>query len=86
MNSPIKFDIKTHGIRKIIFNNTDEAWFWYYKEGTGARMAPREIENYANKLFFDDVLPKETVWDAIDKLGLKNYVVTLGICDERSCK
>jgi hypothetical protein len=78
--------VQTSGIRKIVFDNDDEAWYWQYKDGNGEPLAPLERDEYANKLFFDDKLPKETVWDAIEKLGLKNYTVTLGICDERSCK
>lgn len=85
-NIPIWEEKYDNGIRKIIFDNDDEAWYWPYEITNSEQMAPADVKNYSIKLFFDDKLPKDAVWDVIDTLGLKNYTVSLGICDERSYK
>ena len=72
------------GIRKITFSNKDEAWYWPYEVAKGDCLAPKEISDYSIKIFVDSKLPKEAARDAIDTLGLRNYTVNLGICDERS--
>ena len=76
--------IKMKEEKDLFFNNKDEAWYWPYEVAKGVHLAPTEIMNYAIDVFVDDSLPKETAWEVINTIGLKNYTIKFGICDERS--
>ena len=66
-------------IKRIIYANKDEAWYWRYQEENSDALPPMNLTQHSIKLFFDDALPKDSIWRTIEKLNLKNYIVNIGI-------
>lgn len=67
------------------FKNGDELLVYF----EGAPISPLkrvDIDKYTHRIFFDCKLPKGAERAAIQKLGLINYMVNIGFCDEESGK
>lgn len=63
------------------FDNDDIVMIYQY----GAQMNALEhddINSYVTRVFFDDRLPDSAFRASINKLGLKNYLIGVGLCDQ----
>ena len=67
---------------KIVFNNKDELIVYEYGTMPIGRLSKQEIDNYEHKIFFDYKLPEGAERAIIEQLGLTNYMVSIGICNE----
>jgi hypothetical protein len=64
-----------------IFQSGDEAIF-YIEDAKITKLTKKQIKNYKNHVFVDYKLPDSACRALIDKLGLRNYSIDFGICDE----
>lgn len=68
------------GIEKVYYVNGDEIWNICYEDAQIDRLAPDQIKECSIKIFVNDKLPKEAIYEVIYQLGLQNYAITVGIC------
>ena len=70
-----------NSIREMIYQSGDA--ISYYTYGMSIKpLAKYEIENYEIILFLDHKLPQGAERAIIEALGLRNYIIRIGICDE----
>jgi hypothetical protein len=54
-----------------------------YQYGAQIRtLEPDDINSYVTRVFFDDRLPDSAFRASINELGLKNYLIGVGLCDQ----
>ena len=76
--------VRKQGYTKTIFLNKDELVIYDYNEAQILPLTQLELNNYKQKIFFDYKLPKGAERAVIKQLGLLNYMVNIGICNEKS--
>ena len=65
---------------KTIFENNDILWLVDYSEYKFEKLKQSDTPV---ELFVDSELPADSAKRAIDELGLRNYMIRIGICDEK---
>ena len=65
---------------KTIFENNDILWMVDYSDYHFEKL---KQDNTPVELFVDSSLPGDSAKRAIDELGLRNYMLRIGICDEK---
>lgn len=68
------------GIIHTIFDNGDEVVVYNYENAQIVALTQYEIKNSTQKIFVDSMLPASASRAIVEKLGLINYTVTVGIC------
>ena len=69
------------GMEMVGFSNKTEIIVFY----EGAKLTPfkkHELNSCSVRIFFDYKLPDSDIRAYIDKLGLRNYIIGFGLCDE----
>lgn len=69
------------GMERVEFTNRTEVIVFY----EGAKLTPfkkHELNSCTVRVFFDYKLPDSDIRAYIDQLGLRNYIIGFGICDE----
>ena len=72
----------SEAIVHMIMDNKNEIIVWNYDKAPDYELKLRKLNKYAYKCFFDAELPKGTERAIIQKLGLMNYMISIGICDK----
>ena len=72
------------GTMLIKFENDDELLVYRYDIAKIVPLSKHNIKNYLIKLFLDYKLEAGAERTIIKQLGLLNYMINIGICDEKS--
>ena len=73
-----------NGVTTISYDNGDESIIIKYGEAKINKLIEYNIDHYSHRVFFDHKLPDSAFRAVIDSLGLKDYMIGVGICTERS--
>lgn len=74
----------TGGYVKTIFGNGDELIVYDYNNAKIEKLTKQERDDYAQRIFFDHKLPEGAERAIIEKLGLVDYMISVGICTKKS--
>ena len=72
------------GYHKIVFDNNDELLLYDYEKADITALTKHEKQQYEQNLFLDYKLPPGAQCAIVEKLGLLDYMVKIGICTENS--
>lgn len=75
---------KSRGCITTIFGNGDELIVYDYNIAKFEKLTKDERDNYAQRIFFDHKLPEGAERAIIEKLGLVDYMISVGICTKKS--
>lgn len=65
---------------KTYFENGDELLVYRYEDAEIEALTKQEKEKYVHRIFFDYKLPEGAERAVIEKLGLLDYMINVGIC------
>lgn len=77
-----KYEQDSEAIVHIVMDNKNEIIVWNYDKAPDYELKLPKLDKYAYKCFFDIKLPEGTERAIIQKLGLMNYMISIGICDK----
>ena len=66
----------------IEFNNKTEIIIFYGDGVKADKLKKHELSSCTIRVFFDYKMPDSAIRAYLDQLGLRNYIVGFGICDE----
>ena len=72
------------GYLKVIFDNDDELLLYNYEKANIIALTENEKQQYEQNLFLDYKLPPGAQCAIVEKLGLLDYMIKVGICTENS--
>lgn len=70
------------GMERIEFNNKTEIIIFYGDNIKVDKFKKHELASCTIRVFFDYKMPDSAIRAYLDGLGLRNYIVGFGICDE----
>lgn len=85
-------DIKTNcvvdknGMVRTIFSNGDEVVVYDFEEAQMLPLLPYDKAHFVHKIFVDSELPDSAARATIERLGLIDYIVSIGICSPKGGK
>ncbi len=77
----VRFSSCLDGYLITIFSSGDEV-ILYTEEAKINKLTKKQIKSYKNRVFVDYKLPDSAFRALIEQLGLRNYSIDFGICDE----
>ena len=72
------------GYHKIVFDNDDELLLYDYEKAKIIALTEYEKQRYEQNLFLDYKLPPGAQRAIVEKLGLLDYMIKVGICTENN--
>lgn len=77
----IKHKHFAQGYEKVVLSNNTEI-IVIYESAQLTPLTRHELKTSTVRVFFDYALPDSAIRATLDGLGLRNYIVGFGICDE----